>query len=848
MRARPGRLLALLAGLLAACGAGGTNGEPGATGASGAAVDRAVSAGRGASTARAAAAPAVASLPHGRLVWESNRSGAWRLWTLRLPDGTPEQLTADEPHARHCCAHLSPDGARLVYLSLPDSAGEYPLPTETGELRLLDLGTGEEEVLSPAARTYLEHRAAIWHGPDALAFIDAEGYTVSRDLATGKQRRLTRRPRSEYGWLIDSTLHWATAGRPTFSPYDAGTRTVTEEPRLAGCQPYFSADGRWGFWTAGAGGPLSRIDLATRTTGTIVAKDDSRLPDGLDYLYFPMLSADGRLFAFGASAGEHDHHSADYEILVAESDPETLELVAPPVRVTRDPGVDRFPDVWAEPLPLGSHRGEAPLTVRLRAPRPGEWRWSLGDGATAEGNEVEHTWTHAGRFPIAARVGGMTEFAGEVVVAPSRPPAAVGVSLPEGGARIEVTFDEPVAARPEASVELGSRTTIEDWSIEPGGRRLVVRPSAPVRRPDRLLLSGFEDRADRPNALPETALEIEPPLWPADREALQLLWQTGDAPNLVHDPEEGVDRTIRLEPANRAHLDHFFRMVTGGGFFSTGEEEGNRLRWALQATNELTLELTLRPAVPSQTGRVVSFAGRGGENFSLWQRGEVFGWTLRVGSPRGEHPDASIEIGRLPADRPSHLVLTHAPSSTRVWVDGELRLESREVRGDFFQFRTLPLTVGSRAGGGGDWAGTVEGLAVWNRVLADEEIREDHLRYRMLTERRRVIAVREAEAEVVAVSETPTAQSITPYTRALRTVDYRVERWISGEPEGERIRVVEWALLDGRPLPAPAPGDRERLRLERFADNPQLEGLYLSDTLGNTQPGPLLYAPGSASR
>jgi hypothetical protein len=73
-------------------------------------------------------------------------------------------------------------------------------------------------------------------------------------------------------------------------------------------------------------------------------------------------------------------------------------------------------------------------------------------------------------------------------------------------------------------------------------------------------------------------------------------------------------------------------------------------------------------------------------------------------------------------------------------------------------------------------------------------------------------------------------------------------RWLAGEPQGERVRVVEWALLDGRQLPAAAPGDRERLRLEPFADNPQLEGLYLSDTLGQGPSAPLLYAPASAAR
>jgi hypothetical protein len=437
---------------------------------------------------------------------------------------------------------------------------------------------------------------------------------------------------------------------------------------------------------------------------------------------------------------------------------------------------------------------------------------------------------------------------GEALVVAARPPTVVDAVLRERGRRVEVLFDEPVTAGPEAEVSFGSGREVADWSLSEDGRRLLIAPGEPVSRPDRLLLGGFRDLAGEPNALAATALELEPPLWPADREGLQLVWQTADAPNLVHDAAEGVDRAIQLEPTGRAHLDHHSRMVVGGGAFVATEEEGNRLRWALQATNELTLELTLQPASDSQSGRVLSFAGRGGENFTLWQQERSFGWTLRAGSERSPSPDVTLDIARLPADRPSHLVLTHSPTGSSVWVDGELRLETAAVVGDFFHFRTVPFSVGGRVDGSGDWAGTVEGLAIWARVLDDDAIREDHLRYKALLDRRPEVPVWEVEAELVAVSETPTAQEITPYTRALRTADYRVVRWLAGEPQGERVRVVEWALLDGRQLPAAAPGDRERLRLEPFADNPQLEGLYLSDTLGQGPSAPLLYAPASAAR
>lgn len=62
----------------------------------------------------------LARLADGVLVWESRRTGTWRIWTMRL-DGTHlRQLTTDESGRDHYCPKLSPDGRKLVYLSLSE--------------------------------------------------------------------------------------------------------------------------------------------------------------------------------------------------------------------------------------------------------------------------------------------------------------------------------------------------------------------------------------------------------------------------------------------------------------------------------------------------------------------------------------------------------------------------------------------------------------------------------------------------------------------------------------------------------------------------------------------------------
>ena len=55
----------------------------------------------------------------GFVVWESNRSGAWRIWHRKLDGSDLRRLTPDEKGRDHFCAHIRPDGKKLVYLSYP---------------------------------------------------------------------------------------------------------------------------------------------------------------------------------------------------------------------------------------------------------------------------------------------------------------------------------------------------------------------------------------------------------------------------------------------------------------------------------------------------------------------------------------------------------------------------------------------------------------------------------------------------------------------------------------------------------------------------------------------------------
>jgi hypothetical protein len=650
-------------------------------------------------------------LGEGALVWESDRSGDWRIWSRNLDGSGLRQLTADEPGRSHFCPHISPDGRSVAYLSVAKGGASYEPEGVEGTLRLIALDGGEDRVLVESARSYFEHRAVVWRDPRTLIFISGETTTMELDIETGERKILIATPPKKGGWLLDSTLTHATSGVPTFSVYDPARQKVALRSELGGCEPYFSHDGRWGYWMAGAGGPINRIDLASRTVSTILDKNDSRMEKGWGYAYFPMTSADGRLFAYAASTGrqQHDHHKSDYEIFVAESDPRTLEVLGRAVRFTRHPATDRYPDIFLAPLPLGRLRGEAPFTVRL-APEEGDgvWRWSFGDGATSEGPSGEHTYLEPGRYTVVASRD-QEELRGAVVVGEAAPPVPLEVTLLQNGLAVAVVFDEPIGID-GAQLAFESGRGIAATRVGGDGRSLIIDLEEPFRGLDRLTLAGIGDRAQRVNLLATTVLEVEPPLWPSRRDGLVFVWETGDAANLVFDPELDADRAFNLQSSGLARLDGHFAMALDGGSFVLDRQESLHLLHAIKQSNQVTIQAVIRPATGSPAdGRrsIIAWAGgKRGYNFRLVQREGVVALELRTAHKGSKR---ALELFEIPPHRPSHVVVTYTPGRLVAYLDGERRVESSDFVGDFFHWREGPLVFGAGGSGDGDWAGALEG-------------------------------------------------------------------------------------------------------------------------------------------
>ncbi|MGB5294349.1 MAG: LamG-like jellyroll fold domain-containing protein [Thermoanaerobaculia bacterium] len=788
------------------------------------------------------------SLGDGFVVWESNRSGSWRLWSRDLDESPPRQLTPDEGPRLHCCPHISPDGRWIAYLSLAADQQGYPQGGAHGALRRIRPdGTGDQ-LLLPDARNYYENRAVVWRSTDELIFIDSDQRTALLNLDSGAVTLLTNTPSERYPWLINSHLRFATSGRVSFAPFDKAQRKVLERSPIGGCQPYFSHDGKWGFWLAAPGGPIHKIELATGVVEALLKKSDPRLAKDFGYLYFPMISADGRALAFAASRNEHPHFKADYEVFVAPTEPTTLRLLGAPMRITTHPSTDRYPDVYLEPLGLGLHRGEAPLTVQLAPPgEPRTYNWTWGDGNESQGESAEYTFERPGVFVITATTDD-SALLGRAIVEQPRAPHVTKSQVYHSGTEVTLRFDEPIDVE-GATWVLKSGVTVRSVEQLDDDRELLLRLDGPLQNMDELVIEGVRDRAANPNLMPSTSLDLVPASWPVDRDGLILMWESGNSANLVIHGDKGVEEAVILQAHGRARLDRDWALTPNGGQFTVSKELANRLRWACQATNELTVEAVIEPQPSDQRRGVVLGMAKGAMNFVLSQQGSTLLIALRVKS-RG--PDAAPEVRALdlPPSTKSHIAVTYSAGRLAAYLDGEEAISTGDIQGGFFHWQTLPVTMGSDAHGRSTWHGTLEGIAIYNRVLSAEEIRENAARQRRRLDARSEVPSWTLVVERTACSTVPTLEEIAPYREALAVCEYRVLETLSGEYDHPLARVAQWVIQDGKrtPLSPASEGRGDPVIVERFQDNPQLESLFLSETLAARPDLPLLYLVGESRR
>jgi len=193
-----------------------------------------------------------------------------------------------------------------------------------------------------------------------------------------------------------------------------------------------------------------------------------------------------------------------------------------------------------------------------------------------------------------------------------------------------------------------------------------------------------------------------------------------------------------------------------------------------------------------------------------------------------------MSLGRLSTSEPTHVVVSYRPGRLVGYVNGESVLDTDAVQGDLTSWADKDILLfGTGHGSWSNWDGTIEGVALYSRFMEAGEAAANARAYLELMAEREPVEQIELRAKLVARSHVPTLDEIVPYREALVMYEYRVLEVVGGELGDETVRVAHWAMLSGRQLPIVEQdvGEEDRLTLEPFDRNPQVENIYMSDTL-----------------
>ncbi|MBI1246261.1 hypothetical protein GC197_00265 [bacterium] len=338
----------------------------------------------------------------------------------------------------------------------------------------------------------------------------------------------------------------------------------------------------------------------------------------------------------------------------------------------------------------------------------------------------------------------------------------------------------------------------------------------------------------------QKSLTKAPESWPSNRQGLIFLYETNDRANQVLSIVNGVKRSYTVRPRGRARLNHDAAMVLDGGAFLADDVDGEILA-ACQQTNQLSVEATIIPSIAKQTGpaRIVTFSTDISQrDFTLGQEDNKL--IVRIRTPQtgkngiGE-TEGGVPVATLSPGEANHVIVSYAPGRLVCYLNGKKVYTGSPIQGDFRVWSAQHLLFGDEYGGKRDWAGTLEGIAIYNRFIEEDEAAKNAMQYRDRRQSRDSIPQARVVAKLLERSEIPNAMAIFPHRSALVVCKYQVEKSLFGPSLPSEIYVAHWALLDGQqqPIASQAIGTQTELLLEPLEKNPQVRHYFISDDFGS---------------
>ncbi len=198
--------------------------------------------------------------------------------------------------------------------------------------------------------------------------------------------------------------------------------------------------------------------------------------------------------------------------------------------------------------------------------------------------------------------------------------------------------------------------------------------------------------------------------------------------------------TSGVEPALNLTLSGDYKWVGGWGVaFSKGKAQGSttasaKLRNLISATGEFSIEAWVAPGNVTQDGpaRIVSYAG-GSATRNLMLGQTLYSYDTFVRSDTtDQNGEPQLSTNADDEDLQAtlqHVVLTYDPvNGRRIYVNGEFTGDLDPTPAGLLNEwdDTFALAVGSEVDNQHPWAGTVRLLAIHNRALTEEQIRQNY--------------------------------------------------------------------------------------------------------------------------
>ena len=339
----------------------------------------------------------------------------------------------------------------------------------------------------------------------------------------------------------------------------------------------------------------------------------------------------------------------------------------------------------------------------------------------------------------------------------------------------------------------------------------------------------YQSKFSRPG-VPSPIVEHRPDLaneWPGTDEGLVFLWEDNRAGNSAA-PGKFVGKMAMASASGEARIGPDHQMWLGNGSVRVEGFDASVVD-AVKKSGAFTVEFVAvaAPAQDAGTDSIISLSRNGDDLcFSAGQREDKLVFRLRTHEtgPGGRE----VEVASLEPGRPYRVAVAFARGILTAWVDGQRVIETDAVPGGLSDWPADARLIFGDQWGANDlqWNGLLEGVAVYDRKITDEEAARKAEFYGSKLAARSERPVYEVELELIRRHEPPDLEEISPYRRALVLNLYKVlDDSPVADANGE-VRVAEWILLDGEEPEANKPlhnGMRRTMRLQRYEDHPQLE-------------------------